>query len=34
YSMRLPQQKIKHAFAVFITIMAIFILCQRLLLNT
>ena len=34
YSMRLPQQKIKHAFAVFITIMAIFILCQRLLLIT
>jgi uncharacterized membrane protein YfcA len=33
YSMKLPQQKIKHAFAVFLTIMAIFMLCQRLLIN-
>ncbi|MFQ3191512.1 MAG: putative membrane protein YfcA [Paraglaciecola sp.] len=31
YSMKLPQQKIKHAFAIFLTIMAIFILSQRLL---
>ena len=34
YSMKLPQQKIKNAFAGFLTIMAIFILCQRLLINT
>ena len=34
YSMKLPQQKIKHVFAVFLTIMAIFILSQRLLSNT
>lgn len=34
YSMKLPQQKIKHAFAVFLTIMAIFILCQKLMINT
>lgn len=31
YSVALPQKKIKQAFAVFITIMAIFILCQKLL---
>jgi uncharacterized membrane protein YfcA len=34
YSMKLPQQKIKNAFAVFLTIMAIFILCQILLVKT
>jgi uncharacterized membrane protein YfcA len=34
YSMKLPQQKIKNAFAVFLTIMAIFILCQILLIKT
>ena len=34
YSMKLPQQKIKHGFAIFLSIMAIFILCQRLLINT
>jgi uncharacterized membrane protein YfcA len=33
YSMKLPQQKIKNVFAVFLTIMAVFILCQRLLIN-
>jgi uncharacterized membrane protein YfcA len=31
YSTTLPQKKIKQAFAVFITIMAVFILCQKLL---
>jgi len=30
YAMKLPQQKIKNYFAVFLTLMAIFILCQRL----
>lgn len=34
YSMKLPQQKIKKAFAVFLTLMALFILCQKLLVNT
>jgi uncharacterized membrane protein YfcA len=34
YSMKLPQQKIKNAFAVFLTIMAIFILSQILLIKT
>jgi uncharacterized membrane protein YfcA len=29
YSMKLPQQKIKNYFAVFLILMAIFILCQR-----
>lgn len=30
YSMQLPQQKIKNTFAVFLSIMAIFMLCQNL----
>jgi uncharacterized membrane protein YfcA len=34
YSVKLPQQKIKNAFAVFLTIMAILILCQSLMSNT
>jgi uncharacterized membrane protein YfcA len=33
YSMKLPQQKIKQTFAVFLSIMAIFMLCQQLLFN-
>jgi uncharacterized membrane protein YfcA len=30
YSMRLPQKKIRNCFSVFLTLMAVFILCQRL----